>query len=75
MTTISDIAVTEIKGSNRIKCKLALVFNKSYQTIENWANKKDPLLTTPDAVRIISEETGLNETEILEESELTKIAS
>lgn len=65
MTTISNEAIGLMKGNKVAKLKMALHFKKHQLTIDNWLEKKDAMLTTPDAVRIISEETGLSEDQIL----------
>ena len=65
---ISDKALMAIKGSNILIGRLMIAFNRGQNTIENWMNSKDIRLTTPDAVKIISEESGLSEGEILDES-------
>lgn len=67
MTTITDTAIAVIKGDRKIKGLLAIQFDKHYNTIENWIKNRDAMLTTPDAVRIISEETGLAQDQILRE--------
>lgn len=67
---ISEKAIAEIKKNNPLIGKLMGAFNKGQATIENWLNKKDIRLTTPLAVEIISEGTGLSDTEILEETEI-----
>ena len=75
MITISDKAIQEIKSSNRIIGRLMMVFNRGQNTIENWMASKDIRLTTPHAVEIIQEESGLEEHEILEEiNEVSKVS-
>jgi len=65
--TISKKAIEAIKGNNRILARLMLKFDKSSQTLALWLGKTpvDVRLTTPDAVKIISEESGLTEGQIL----------
>ncbi|WEK33929.1 MAG: hypothetical protein P0Y53_15680 [Candidatus Pseudobacter hemicellulosilyticus] len=65
--TISDKAIREIKGNNRLIARLMIAFDRSQNTIENWMAAKDIRLTTPIAVQIIAEEAGLPENEILEQ--------
>jgi len=65
--TISNKAIQAMKGNNKLMAKMMLAFDRTQNTIENWMNDKDVRLTTPDAVKIISEETKLTESEILEE--------
>lgn len=68
MTTISEKAVQVIRRDKRVIGRLILAYGKSYQTIINWMDARSPMLTTPDAVKIISEETGLDEGDILDET-------
>ncbi len=65
---ISDAAVLAIKKSPKLMGRLMGFANRGQNTIENWINAvpRDMRLTTPDAVQIIAEETGLSEQEILE---------
>ncbi len=63
---ISDRAIREIKGNNRLIARLMIAFDRSQNTIENWMASKDVRLTTPTAVQIITEESKLSEAEILE---------
>lgn len=65
--TISDRAVVEIKKSNTLIARLMILFDRGQNTIENWMTSKDVRLTTVDAVRVIGEESGLTEEEILEQ--------
>lgn len=60
-----------MRKDRNTRLKIALFFDKHPNTVDNWISNKDPMLTTPDAVRIISEETGLTQEEILE---LSKVA-
>ncbi|HLA52961.1 MAG TPA: hypothetical protein VK618_06640 [Flavitalea sp.] len=62
---ISDQAIAAIKKNNRIIGRLMMAFDMGQNTIENWMKNKDVRLTTPTAVEIIREETGLKEEEIL----------
>jgi hypothetical protein len=66
MTTISEKVVQVIRRDKRVIGRLILAYGKSYQTIINWMDARSPMLTTPDAVKIISEETGFTEADILE---------
>lgn len=68
MITITDRALGLIPKNNRIIGRLMIAFDRGQNTIENWIESKDVRLTTPMAVLIIAEETGLKESEILEES-------
>lgn len=66
MTTISHEALLRIRKNKKVIAKMAYHFDKVYNTITNWIENKDAMLTTPDAVKIISEETGLTEDQILD---------
>lgn len=63
---ISNLAAGKIKGNYKLIGLLMGAFNKHQKTIETWADDRNMLLTTPTAVQIISEVTGLSEDEILE---------
>jgi hypothetical protein len=52
-----------------------IAFDRGQNTIENWMASKDIRLTTPTAVQIIREETGLQNEEILEEDKQTEPAA
>lgn len=67
MYTISNNATTAIRGNNRLMGKLMTAFNRTQRSIENWLDSKDVRLTTPLAVQLIKEETGLEDSQILEE--------
>lgn len=67
--TVTDKAIEGIKGNNRLMGRLMIAFDRGQNTIENWMTSKDIRLTTPTAVQIIREETGLTDAEILEEGE------
>jgi hypothetical protein len=68
--TVTDKAIEGIKGNNKLMGRLMIAFDRGQNTIENWMASKDIRLTTPTAVQIIKEETGLTEKEILEEGEV-----
>jgi hypothetical protein len=62
---ISDIAVEKSKDNLAVIGRLMAAFKKHQYTIQRWFADKNPLLTTPDAVTIIKEETQLSEEEIV----------
>lgn len=66
---VSDKAIEMIKGNNKLMGRLMIAFDRGQNTIENWMVAKDIRLTTPTAVQILKEETGLTDNEILEEGE------
>lgn len=65
MTIISDKAAQSVKGNNYAVARLMAHFNRTEQSIHNWLAAKNQKLALPEVVRIISEETGLQEEEIL----------
>jgi hypothetical protein len=65
--TVTDKAIELIKGNNKLMGRLMIAFDRGQNTIENWMASKDIRLTTPTAVQIIKEETGLADSEIMEE--------
>lgn len=63
---LSDKAIDAIKYNTRVKARLMLALNRGNQMVENWIKyNNSPMLTTAIAIKIIKEETGLNEDEIL----------
>lgn len=67
MQTISNEAAEKIKSNQRAIGRLMALFNKSSFTIVRWIDDKDMRLTMSLALLIIKEETGLSESEILEQ--------
>ena len=65
--TISDTALHAMRGNNYLMADLMRLFNRCQNTIENWMKAKDIRLTTPAAVKIIVDNTGLKEEQVLEE--------
>lgn len=63
-------ALTEINGSTRLKTRLALELSKSVYTVDRWLleNMDNSPLTTAKALQVIREETGLKDSQILEET-------
>jgi hypothetical protein len=72
---LTERAVTSIRKNNFLIGRLISEFNRGQNTIENWYKSENSPLTTPKGIGIISEETGLLESEILESVEETKVAS
>jgi hypothetical protein len=68
MKALTNNAVEQMKGNQRLIGRLMALFNKSSFTISRWIEDKDIRLTTPGALAIIGEETGLNEGQILAEA-------
>jgi hypothetical protein len=64
---ITNKAISEIKSSNKLMGRLMAAFDRGQRSMEKWLESKDIRLTTPTAVLIIKEETGLDDSQILEE--------
>lgn len=56
-----------LKKNTRAKTMIALDMGKSVHTIEGWITNNDDNLTKAAALKIIREETGLTDEEILEQ--------
>jgi len=69
--TITDIAIERIKTNIRCIHALGYEFQRGDKTINAWLDGKNIVLTTPTAVEIIKKETGLTDSEILEDSKVT----
>jgi hypothetical protein len=68
MKTISKKAVDKITGNPLVIGRLMVLFNKSSKTIERWIEDKDVRLTIDSSIQIITQNTGLKASEILEET-------
>lgn len=70
MQTIKQEIIDKLKSNIRAKAALSYEFNKHQTTVERWidSNENDSALTTPPALRIISEELGIPQSEILAEA-------
>ncbi len=73
---ITSTGIEAIKGSLRLRNRLALEMDRHNASIEKWIreNKENGELTTAKALQIIKEETGLTESELLEEETIEKLA-
>lgn len=67
---LTNKALQEIKASKRLKNRLALDLDISPSTLNRWIADNDDNLTKAAALQIIREETGLSDSEILEETEV-----
>lgn len=67
MATISQKAIDKGIGNNRVIGRLMTHFDRHYETIRRWIISKDESLTTPVPMQIFREETGLTDSEILQE--------
>lgn len=64
-TEISQTAMEEILRSPFCREQICLFFECTDRTVRNWISSSDPMLTTPDAVEIITKTTGLSIDKIL----------
>lgn len=69
---LTNKATEAIKGSKRLRNRLALDLDKHYQTIDRWIDSNEPNgpLTSYLALEIIRTESGLLDQEILEDSDV-----
>jgi plasmid maintenance system antidote protein VapI len=68
MQIISIATAETIKKNWVVNGRLVAAFKVHPRTIENWINCRDIRLTTPTAIQIIKEETGLQDNQIFEET-------
>jgi len=62
---LTDTAIEAVKKSLDAKNRLQYELKISYLTVQRWLRNNDPKLTTAHALKIISEETKLSETDLL----------
>lgn len=65
---LTNAALDTINKNMVCKNRLALEMDKSQYTIQRWINTNDEMLTTASALKVIREETGLSDDEILTET-------
>lgn len=67
---LSDNSIKSFNNNSRLKNRIALELNCSVYTVDRWIkyNEKNGDLTKTRILEIISEETGLSLSEILEEA-------
>lgn len=63
---LSEQAINNIKSHTRCKTRLALEMGKSIYTITKWIQTNDDNLTKAAALKVIREETGMLNSQILE---------
>lgn len=61
----SEAAIEAVKKSLPAKNRLQFELGISYLTLQRWLNDRNPKLTTAHSMKIISEETGLSQQELL----------
>lgn len=72
METIAKKAADKCLGNNRVIGRLMAHFDRHSETIKRWFTDSDERLMTPASLQIIREETGLTDSEILENEEVEK---
>ncbi len=71
MSTLTQKAKDKVLGNHKAIGRLMAHFNRHSKTIETWIKSGADELSSPAAIEIIKEETGLIDAEILE-SEVEK---
>lgn len=68
---LSQKAIESIKNNKRVRARLQLDLDKSEFTINRYIsdNEENGMLTTAAALKVIREETGLNDLDILKETQ------
>lgn len=68
---LTNNAIMALKGNTRLKALLSLGLGKTIHTIERWIENNEPNgdLTKAAAIQVIREETGLSDTDIIEETD------
>jgi len=64
-TILSTRAKNLLLPNKRIKEKIATAVNKGYHTSNRWIQDDSTLITQADAMKVIREETGLNDEQLL----------
>lgn len=64
---LTQKAITKLKRNKRARARLQLELDKSEYTINKYIQENDDNLTKAAALKVIREETGLKDKEILEE--------
>ncbi len=59
--------IEAIRKNQSIRNRLQLELNRSYPTIQRWLDSNNEMLTTATSLRIISEETGISQENLLAE--------
>jgi hypothetical protein len=66
---LSDMVRLKIKKNKRIRSLLALALNRTEYTIIRWIDKNNDNLTKAAALKVLRQETGLSDSQILEVSQ------
>lgn len=62
---ITDKVIEAIKANQRLISLLALEFDCTETTVRRYLDRKDNMLTTAAAMRLISDETGIKQDKLL----------
>jgi transposase len=63
---LSKVALLVLKGSKDLKERIAAMMGVKLVTVYSWVQKNDDNLTKAAVLQMISEETGLQESDLLE---------
>lgn len=63
---LTQTAIQRIRKSKRCRNRLALLLNKNSRTVDRYIEHNHILLTADSALTIITEEIGMEKSEILE---------
>lgn len=69
MKVLKKEILQEIKKSNKLRGLIMIELDKADKTIIGYVDDKDPILTIPSVLKIISTETNCKVSELLEEVE------
>jgi len=61
-------AIERINGGGRVMNLIAAEMDCTESTVRRWIKNNDDMLTTAAVLKIIKEETGLNDTQILQKN-------
>lgn len=70
---LTEKALAEIKKSKRLRGRLALELDRTDFTIIRWVESKNDNLTKASALKIIREETGLSDRELIKNGSAAKV--
>jgi len=59
--------IYDIINTQQMRLMIALEMNVSEQTVRNWIAGKSEMLTLASVLKVIKEQTGLSEAELLED--------
>jgi hypothetical protein len=64
---LTNIVIAKLQGNGRLMSLLALANNVSEATIRRWIHANDAMLTTAASLKAISEELGIEQSQLLTE--------